>query len=125
MWLKYYIYTSKSKQYNKKALHWGKKGGNTENYKNTDDCLYGKPIWNTGAARRSRPLRRDFPPETCAAKADAKLGSSTKNRLWGLAGGLEISNLRSNFTGPREIFLFRLLGEDRSLLGSGSQEQGK
>ena len=34
----------------------------------------------------------------------------------GLAGGLEISNLRSNFMGLREIFLLRLLGEGQVLL---------
>ena len=75
--------------------------------------------------RRSRPLPREFPRECCAGKTDAKLGSSTRDRLWGPAGGLEISNLRGNFTGLREILLFRLLGEERILLGPGDQEQGK
>ena len=65
--------------------------------------------------------------EACAAncKADAKLGSSTKDCPWGLAGGLETSNLRGNFTGLREIFLFRLLGEERILLGPGGPRTGE
>ena len=91
----------------------------------TGDCFYGKPIWNTGAARRSRPLRRDFPREAGAAKADAKLGSPTKERFGGLAEGLETSNLRGNFTGLREIFLFRLLEGARILLAHEDQEQAQ
>ena len=50
--------------------------------------------------------------ETSHEKADAKLGSSTKERLGGLAGGLETSNRRGNFNGLRVTFLFRLLEED-------------
>ena len=87
-------------------------------------CVYGKPIWDTGAARRSRPLRRDFPREVDAAKADAKLGSSTKDRLGGLAGGLDTSNLRGNFTGLGVIFFFLLLEGERILLGPGERRAG-
>ena len=87
-------------------------------------CVYGKPIWNTGAARRSRLLRRDFPREVDAAKADAKFGSSTKDRLGGLAGGLDTSTLRGNFTGLRVIFLFFLLEGERILLGPGKRRAG-
>ena len=70
------------------------------------------------------PLRRDFPREAGAAKADAKLGSSAKERPWGLAGGVETSNLRGNVTGLRQIFLFRLLKEERILLGPGGPRTG-
>ena len=87
-------------------------------------CVYGNPIWKTGAARRSRPLRGDFSREAGAAKADAKLGSATKERLGGLAGGLETSNLRGNFTGLRVFFLFRLLEEELILLGPGGPRAG-
>ena len=77
-----------------------------------------KALLEYRAARRSRPLQRDFPREACAVRADGKLGSSTKHRFWEIAG-LEISKCRGNFTGRREIFLFRLLGDERVLLGSG------
>ena len=62
--------------------------------------------------------------EAGAAKADAKLGSSTKERLGGLAGGLETSNLRGNFTGLRVTFLFRLLEGEWILLGPGGPRAG-
>ena len=117
-----------------KAIQWGTKKGNQyklADYKRQSQlfrwskyCVYGKPIWNIGAARRSRPLRRDFPREVDAAKADAKLGSSTKERLGGLAGGLDTSNLRGNFTGLRVIFLFHLLEGERILLGPGEPRAG-
>ena len=88
------------------------------------NSVYGKPIWNTGAARRLRPLRRDFPREDGTAKAEAKLGSSTKDRLGGLTGGLDTSNLRGNFTGLRVIFLFLLLEGELILLGPGEPRTG-
>ena len=66
----------------------------------------------------------DFPREVDAAKADAKLRSSTKERLGGLAGGLETSNLRGNFTGLRVTFLFRLLEEEWIRLGPGGPRAG-
>ena len=88
------------------------------------NSVYGKPIWNTGAARRLRPLRRDFPWEDGTAKAEAKLGSSTKDRLGGLTGGLDTSNLRCNFTGLRVIFLFLLLEGELILLGPGEPRTG-
>ena len=44
---------------------------------------------------------------------------STKDRIWGLGGGLEISNLCSNFMGLRESFLFRSRGGEQSLHGPG------
>ena len=88
------------------------------------NCVYGKPIWNTGAARRSHPLRQDFPREVDAAKADAKLGSSTNERLGGLAGGLDTSNLRGNFTGLPLIFLFLLLEGERIWLDPGEPRAG-
>ena len=88
------------------------------------DSVYGKPIWNTGAARRLRPLRRDFMRGDDAAKAEAKLGSSTKDRLGGLTGGLDTSNLRGNFTGLRVIFLFLLLEGELILLGPGEPRTG-
>ena len=62
--------------------------------------------------------------EAGAAKADAKLGSSTKERLRGLAGGLETSNLRGKFTGLRVTFVFRLLEEECFLLGPGGPRAG-
>ena len=68
--------------------------------------------------------QRDFPRDVDAAKADAKLGSSTKDRLGGLAGGLDTSNLRGNFTGLRVIFLFLLLEGERILLGPGEPRAG-
>ena len=43
---------------------------------------------------------------------------------WGLAGGLDISNLRGNFTGLRVIFLFLLLEGKRILLGPGEPRTG-
>ena len=107
-----------------KAVQGSLKDGKAENSQFTEDYLYGKPIWNTAAAQRSLPLQRDFPREAGAAEADAKLGSYIKDRLWRIAGGLETSNLRGNFTGYREIFLFRLLGEERILLGPGGQKEG-
>ena len=67
---------------------------------------------------------RDFPREAGAAKANAKLGSSTKDQLWGLAGGLETSNLRGNVNWLRVIFLFRLLEDERILLGPGGPRAG-
>ena len=119
-----YIYIQQDKITIQKAVQWGTKEGKAENSQTTEDCLYGKPIWNTAAAQRSRPLQRDFPREAGAAKADAKLGSYIKDRLWRLAGGLETSNLRGNFTGFREIFLFLLVGEEWILLGPGGQKEG-
>ena len=117
-----------------KAIQWGTKRGNQyklADYKRQSQmfrwsryCVYGKPIWNTGAARRSRQFRRYFPREVHAAKADAKLGSSTKDRLGGLARGLDTSNLRGNFTGLRVIFLFPLLEGERTLLGLGEPRAG-
>ena len=106
-----------------KAIQWGMKEGKAQFFK-LEDHFYGKPIWNAGAARRSLPLRRDFVREAGADKADAKLGSSTKECLGGLAGGLETSNLRVNFTGLRVTFLFRLLEEERILLGPGGPKSG-
>ena len=88
------------------------------------NSVYGKPIWNTGAARRLRPLRRDFPRGDDAAKAEAKLGSSITDRLGGLTGGLDTSNLRGNFTGLRVIFLFLLLEGELILLGPGEPRTG-
>ena len=98
--------------------------GKSTNFQLIEDSFYGKPNWNTGAARRSRPLRRDFPREAGADTADAKLESSTRERLGGLAGGLETSDLRGNFTGLRMTFLFRLLEEERILLGPGGPRSG-
>ena len=57
-------------------------------------------------------------------KRTKKLESSTKDHLGGLAGGLESSNLRGTFTGLREFFLFRLLEEERILLGPGGPRAG-
>ena len=65
------------------------KRGESTNVQIIKKTFCGKPIWNTGEARRSRPLRRDFPREAGAATADAKLKSSTMDRLGGLAGRLE------------------------------------
>ena len=117
-----------------KAVQWDAKDGESVklvNYRRQSwifklwkHCVYGKPIWNTGAARRSRPLRRDFPREVDAAKADAKLGSSTKERLGGLAGGLETSNRPGNFNGLRVTFLFRLPEGDWIRLGPGRPRAG-
>ena len=45
----------------------------------TKDCLYVKPIWNTGAARRSSPLRRVIPREYGEAKADVKPGIASED----------------------------------------------
>ena len=42
--------------------------------------------------------------------------------LLGCRRVLEISNFRGNFTGLRAIFLFRLLGEERTLLGPGGSK---
>ena len=52
-------------------------------------------------------------------------GSSTRERLWGLAGGLETSNLRGNFTGLRVIFLFCLVEEELILHGPGGPRAGR
>ena len=49
----------------------------------------GSPFENLGSTSILPTVTRP-PVEACAAKANAKLGSSTKNRLWGLAGGLEL-----------------------------------
>ena len=117
-----------------KAVQWGTKSGNQDklaDYKRQSQmvkwsryCVYGKPIWNTGPARQSRPLQRDFAQKVDAAKADAKLGSSIEDRLGGLAGGLDTPNLRGNFTGLRVIFLFLLLEGERILLGPGEPRAG-
>ena len=85
----------------------------------------GNPIWNTGAARRSRLLRRGCPRDACAVRADAKLGSSTTDRFWEIAERLELSNFLGNFTGILETFLFRLLGEERNLLGPVGARRGE
>ena len=118
-----HIYTKKSnsKIHGSSMRH---KEGKARCFKLREDWFYGKPTWKTGAARRSRPLRRDFPRDAGASKAGAKLGPSTKDRLWGLAGGLRTSNLRRKFTGLREIFLFHLLNEERILLGPGRPRTG-
>ena len=70
------------------------------------------------------PTPTRLPARSWCCKADAKLGSSTKDRLGGLAGGLEISNLRGNFTGLRVIFLFLLLEGEQILLGPGEPRAG-
>ena len=100
--------TTRSEKYTRQLKEAQKRG--KQNFFNLrEDCFYGKPFWKTGVAQRSRPLQREYPREAGAAKADAKHESCTKDRLWGLAGGLETSNLCGNFTGLREIFLFCLL----------------
>ena len=101
LWLQNYIYIQEDQNNNTQAVQRGTKEGKAGNSQNTEDCFYGKPIWKTGAAWRSHPLRRNFPWEAGVAEVDAKLASSTKCRFGGLAGGLETSNLRGNFLGLR------------------------
>ena len=48
----------------------------------------------------------------------------TEDRLGGLTGGLDTSNLRGNLTGLRVIFLFLLLEGERILLGPGEPRAG-
>ena len=73
----------------------------------------------------TNPLQRDSPREACAIKTDAKLVSNIKDRFWEVAGELEMSEFRGNFTGLREIFLFCLLGEEIILVGPGGPRAGE
>ena len=57
-------------------------------------------------------------------KQTQKLGSFTKERLGGLAGGFDTSNLRGNFIGLRVIFLFSLLEGERIVFGPGGPKAG-
>ena len=57
-------------------------------------------------------------------KQKQNLGPPPKTALGGLAGGLDTSNLRGNFTGLQVIFLFLLLEGERILLGPGEPKTG-
>ena len=118
-------FTSNSIKYNKQGSSNMRKKTAKQQEKNAADCLYGKPIWSSGPSKRSRSLRRNFPREASAVRADAKLESSTKNCFWDVAGGLEISKIQHNFNGLREIFFFCLQGDERILLGPGGPKAGE
>ena len=88
---------------------------------NSSACPSGKKT----AARRSRSLRRDFPREGPAVRADGKLGSSVKDRFWGVTRGRIILNLRGSFPKLRVIFLFHLAGKARILQGRVGPKAGE
>ena len=52
--------------------------------------------------------------------AHEKIGSSAKDRFWGVTGGLAILKRRSCFTVLREYFIFPFIGGERIRLGPGS-----
>ena len=85
----------------------------------------GRPIWKTGAERRSRPLRRDFPRETSAVIVDAKLGSSTKERSWGVTAELTISISKATEWGFERSLSSHCWGKNESCWAQENQEQAK
>ena len=86
-------------------------------------CLWKAHLkYRSGTTITSTPTR--LLARSWRAKAEAKLGSSTKDRLGGLAGGLDTSNLHGNFTGLRVIFRFLLLEGELILLGPGELKTG-
>ena len=100
------------------------KEGKAQNFQVTSRLFLPKAHLKDWSGTKITPAPTRLPREAGAAKADAKLGSSTKDRFWGLAEGLENSNLRGNFTELRQIFVFRLLGGERILLGPGGARAG-
>ena len=86
-------------------------------------CLWKAHLkyWN-GTTITPTPTR--LPARSWCYQGRRKTWASTKERLGGLAGVLETSNLHGNFTGLRVTFLFGLLEEEWILLGPGGPRAG-